>query len=92
MRIPAVLLLSALAHHHRARLHDGAGHDGAIFFEDLGHADLATEYAGILVHFRASCWALRGRFVNGKLAVVKSCGDAGIRENDGAPELQSTAG
>src|SRR5205814_7977839 len=49
-RVVAVLLLRALRHDDRTSLDDGAGHDRPVLGENLGHADLATDDSGMLIH------------------------------------------
>ena len=46
----AILFLGALAHHTTAASDDGAGQHGAVVLEQLGHAHLGADDAGLLIH------------------------------------------
>src|SRR6185369_14807282 len=59
--VVAILLLSALADHADVGLDDRARDDAAVFGEDLGHADLATDDAGELIHCEMTFGKWRGR-------------------------------
>ena len=53
--VVAVFLFGALADDNRVRLDDRARDDGAVFREDLSHAEFAPNHAGVLVHSLLTC-------------------------------------